>query len=290
MAELDEDRVGRGGVDHDGDADLAPWRQLWLASELSEATAPAFAERVGQADPPSPSRFRYAAADVSLPRDRGPLPRLIEERRSVRDFGGGPLTARELGSLFSAFADPASPDVRRRAWPSAGGLYPLEIFALLLAVEGPLSGRAVHYEPDTHGLTDVGPSPSWADLREPLGAQALSGAPQVVVVFVLDADRQLAKYGNRGGRFALIEVGHAAQSLALQLATSGLAGCALGGTADRHVARILGLSGSGALVALGYACGRPPPDGDARAGIRGLFLRRTRGDATRAVRPPGADR
>lgn len=239
--------------------ELTPWRDFWLASELSPATGPAFGERINDAPPPSglPGRFTYAAADHPLPRPSDALVGLQAARGSTRAFAPGRLRPDELGAVFSAFADGAG---RRRAWPSAGGLYPLEVFALLLAVDHPLDGRAVHYEPDTHGLTDIGPGPPWGDVQESVGGMALTGVPQVVVLFVLDPAAMEGKYGNRGGRFALVEVGHAAQNLALRLAASGLAGCELGGTYDRTVKRLLGLGDEPVLVALGYACGRHLPD------------------------------
>lgn len=186
---------------------------------------------------------------------------MLATRRSARVFDKGPLSARALGSLFSAFADAegTSGEVRRRAWPSAGGLYPLEVFACRLAVDHPLNGRAVHYEPDTHGLTDLAPAPAWPALAAPLSATGvITGTPQVVVLFVLDTAAMEAKYATRAGRFALIEVGHAAENLALRLAADGLAGCELGGTHDRSLLAALGLTGSGARLALRYACGRSP--------------------------------
>ena len=63
--------------------------------------------------------------------------------------------------------------------------------------------------------------------------------------------------GPRGGRFALIEVGHAAHSLALRLTREKLAGFEMGGLLDREILRLLGLRDRPARVALGYACGLP---------------------------------
>jgi nitroreductase len=88
-------------------------------------------------------------------------------------------------------------------------------------------------------------------------------------VFVLFPDRATAKYGERGGRFALIEVGHAAQNLALRLVAEGMAGCEAGGLLDEPVKALLRLDGTGAQVALGYACGLPEI-----ARRRGPFSRR----------------
>lgn len=86
---------------------------------------------------------------------------------------------------------------------------------------------------------------------------AVEGVSQVVVVFVLFTDRVVAKYGAMGGRFALMEVGHAAQNLALRLAADGLGGCQAGGVVETEMLGLLGLDGTPARVALAYACGLP---------------------------------
>ena len=74
-------------------------------------------------------------------------------------------------------------------------------------------------------------------------------------MFVLFAERMTDKYGERGGRFALVEVGEAVQSLALRLVAEDLVGYALGGLVDEPVKRLLRLDGTRAQIALGYACG-----------------------------------
>lgn len=232
---------------------MSAWREFWLASELSEATSPGFAERINDFAPPAmdaPRLVTYAGADVPLPLAADDeLAEVSAARASTRSFGSALLSADQLGRVFSAFAG--------RRWPSAGALYPLEVFAVLLHVDHALNGRVVHYEPDTHGLTDVGTAPSWEALRGPSGGAALANRPHVVVLFVLDNDAMEAKYGDRGGRFALIEVGHAAHALALRLAASGLVGCELGGAYDRWCKSLLGLEQTNLLVAHAYACGSP---------------------------------
>jgi SagB-type dehydrogenase family enzyme len=101
--------------------------------------------------------------------------------------------------------------------------------------------------------------PPWDAYRDAVDADAFAGIPHVVVVFVLFPERITAKYGERGGRFALIEVGHAAQNLALRLARAGMAGCELGGLLDEHVKALLRLERTSAQIALGYACGLRAP-------------------------------
>ena len=237
--------------DPEVDAEVLLWRRFWLASELSATAGPGFAERINDTPPPSdlPRLATYAGPAHPLARADDALWRTSAARCSTRAFGPARLSARSMGALFTAFDG--------RAWPSAGALYPVEVFALLFNVDHPLNGRVVHYEPDTHELTDIASAPSWDALREPLGGQVLVGTPQVVVVFALDCAAMEAKYGTRGGRFALIEVGHAAHALALRLTSSKMVGCELGGTYDRHVKALLGLEATPLLVALGYACGLP---------------------------------
>jgi SagB-type dehydrogenase family enzyme len=245
-------------TDTDG---IEPWEAFWLASELSPSTSPGFGTRIGEFAPAAANhnRFMFAAAGEPLLHELDHLDRLLAARRSVREFRDGVMSAAELGAIFGAFRDPrGTPDeTRRRAWPSAGGLYPLEVFGLLLAVDHNLNGKAVHYECDTHELTPIAQAPPWLDLTSSLAADVVVGEPQVVVLFVLDTEVAERKYGSRAGRFALIEVGHAAQNLALRLAASGLGGCELGGSQDRPILTMLGLGHTRARLALAYACGLP---------------------------------
>ena len=259
-------------------SDIEPWEAFWLASELSPSNSPGFGMRIGEfaPDPTNHGRFSFAAGGRPLLHQPGQLDRLLATRRSTRVFRAGAVSAASLGAIFSAFRDPrlSTEQTHRRAWPSAGGLYPLEVFGVLLAVDHELIGTAVHYECETHELTPIAPAPTWLELSSALGADVIVGTPQVVVLFVLDTDVAERKYGPRAGRFALIEVGHAAQNLALRLAGSGLGGCELGGSQDRAVLTMLGLGNTPARLALAYACGLEAsdtsPSGSAR---RPRFLR-----------------
>lgn len=230
---------------------------FWENSKLGAVTVRNFRLRIDEylATEQEQDDLRYPAAPVPLTRPRDALARTADARRSDRAFSERPLPQRRLGALFSAFgvAEDGS-----RAFPSAGGTYPLEIFALLPNVRGPLGGRVVHYEPHEHALTPVAELPPWDECRDAVNPEGFEGIPHVIVVFVILPGRATAKYGERGGRFALIEVGHAAQNLALRLAREGLAGCEIGGLLDERVKSLLGLQGTPAQIALGYACGPRP--------------------------------
>lgn len=229
---------------------------FWEESTITPATAPAFGSRVLSYEGTwSPRLLTYPGEDMELavPRDR--LMRRMQQRRSERAFSPGHLTKRQLGSLFAAFGRGAEGG---RVFPSAGGLYPVEVFCLAMEVEDGLGGKIVCYNPDTHSLSVVGECPSWEECTVSLN-HPFESRPQVVFVFVLMLDEMLAKYGPRAGRFGLIEVGHAAHSLALRLTEEKLAGFELGGLLDREVLQLLGLEDRSAKVALGYACGLRGP-------------------------------
>jgi SagB-type dehydrogenase family enzyme len=236
---------------------------FWENSKLGPITVRNFRRRLDEyaASEHERDELRYPEAGVRLGRPRDVLARSMDKRRSERSFADRPLPERRLGSIFSAFG--ATTD-GSRSFPSAGASYPLEIFALLPNVAGALGGKVVHYEPRDHGLTPIADLPPWDECRELVNLEPMVGAPHVVVVFALLPDRITAKYGERGGRFALIEVGHAAQNLALRLAHDHMVGCEIGGLLDEPIRSLLRLGQTRAQIALGYACGLPRSSRSAR--------------------------
>ena len=190
--------------------------------------------------------------DGKLPRANDPLAKLMHVRQSRRDLSSASLDERQLGSLCEAFAQRADGG---RNLPSAGGKYPVEVFAFVLHARSPLAGSVVYYDGPAHALCRVAACPPWETLREALGVEPERAMPSVVFVFVGMPSRVASKYGERGGRFLLIEVGHAAEALALRIAHEELKGWELGGLFDDRVKSLLTLDGTDALIALGYAVG-----------------------------------
>lgn len=86
----------------------------------------------GQHSPAPQSQARYTS-QIALPKPTlaGPvsLEEAIQRRRSVRTFGPGPLPAGTIGQLLWAGQGITNPDGKRAA-PSAGALYPLELYAV----------------------------------------------------------------------------------------------------------------------------------------------------------------
>jgi SagB-type dehydrogenase family enzyme len=165
------------------------------------------------------------------------LEETIFKRRSQREFQKKDLGWEEIGQLLWAGQ---GINARRggynlRTVPSAGALYPLELYAL--TKEG-----LYHYLPTGHKLEIL----SEKDVREELADAALGqgvvaqAALDIVICAVYE--RVSAKYGQRGVRYVQLEAGHAAQNIHLQAEALGLGSVPIGAFNDDEVKKCLGLT------------------------------------------------
>jgi SagB-type dehydrogenase family enzyme len=129
-----------------------------------------------------------------------------------------------------------------RTVPSAGALYPLEIFFHSSHIEG-LSAGLFHYNPTENKLRLLQAGDHSQRISEALVQTHL--AQDAAAIFFITAlfGRSTFKYGDRGYRFALLEAGHVAQNLNLVANGLGLGCINLGGFLDRQVDDFLGLDG-----------------------------------------------
>lgn len=162
------------------------------------------------------------------------LEEALVRRRSVREFDSQPLTAGDLGQLLWA-AQGITHERGFRTAPSAGALYPLEVY--VATIDG-----VFHYQPRGHQL--LGTSPQ--DARESLYQAALKQEPvrQAPAVFIVTAiyERTTKKYGaERSPRYVHLEAGHAAQNLLLEATALGLGAVPIGAFHDEEIQKALGL-------------------------------------------------
>jgi SagB-type dehydrogenase family enzyme len=224
---------------------------FWENSKLNATTARTFSDRIDSYEMPGgPVGLDYPAPDIPLHRPSDRLLTLMRQRRSRRAWSDRPVTRRQLSSLLAGLA--WSPH-GTRLYPSAGATYAVESYVLCHRVEG-LCG-ACHYNPDNHSLSELGPPLATVDYVRLLNLEFEQEPPAVTVVLTAFSERTTDKYGSRGGRFVLLEAGHAAQNLALRAAQEGLAAVAVGGLLDDEVADLLDLRRLGGKVVLGVACG-----------------------------------
>ena len=158
----------------------------------------------------------------------------IQERRSVRNFKPTPLTLETVGQLLWATQGITEPVSGFRAAPSAGALYPLEIY--LVQADG-----VYRYVPKGHLLEVLAEN----DVREKLSEAALGqefvALAPVSIVIAAEPSRTTWKYGPRGTQYVHMEAGYAAENLHLQAVALGLGSVSVGAFRDAEVSRVIGL-------------------------------------------------
>jgi SagB-type dehydrogenase family enzyme len=170
---------------------------------------------------------------IGLPRKTAStaLEKLIAARRSVRAFTSEPLSQAVLGDLAWAAQGVTSPRGFRTA-PSAGALYPLELY--IAVPEG-----VYRYDCRAHALERRFNS----DIRAAIG-KASYGQPWVInapaqFIFTAVYERETRKYGRRGVRYTDMEAGHAAQNLMLRAVELGLGTVAIGAFEPEAAGRLV---------------------------------------------------
>lgn len=178
-----------------------------------------------------------SAQTIALPAPRTQGTLTLEEalvrRRSVREYTNVPLTFIEIGQLLWA-AQGVTSSAGQRTAPSAGGLYPLEIYVAT-------RDGVYHYEPASHSMTaqivgDKRQSVYNASLQQ----SAVRDAPAVFVIAAVYA-RTSGKYGDRTERYVHLEAGHAAQNLALEAVALNLGSVTIGAFEDDQVQQVMAL-------------------------------------------------
>ena len=163
----------------------------------------------------------------------------IHERRSVREYKGKKLKITDVSQILWA-AQGISDSAGYRTTPSAGALYPLELYAVIGNVEDVAQG-VYKYRPREHELVKVRDG----DIRNHLADAALRQdfikEAALVLVFSAVYERTTQKYGDRGIRYVQIEIGHAAQNVYLQAVSLDLGTVAVGAFHDNKVSEILNM-------------------------------------------------
>ncbi|WP_016951267.1 SagB/ThcOx family dehydrogenase [Anabaena sp. PCC 7108] len=194
-------------------------------------------------------RYMPDAAFLELPKapQDNPLREILARRSSVRSFENTIMPLISLAQLLDAgcgingLRQVDNQFYEGRNSPSAGGLYPIEMFVSTQAVES-LADGLYHYEPRGHGLHWVSDA-VLADFVEPLLQQDYFVNANALFIFTSVFMRSMCKYGARGYRFALLESGHQAENICLMAGQLELGSLCIGGFHDMSLNSILGIDG-----------------------------------------------
>jgi len=162
------------------------------------------------------------------------LEEALTQRRSVRSLTDEELTLEEISQLLWA-AQGLTADWGGRTAPSAGALYPLEVY--VATADG-----LYHYVPQGHKVIieshddDLRPKLWEAGLKQ----DAIREAPAVFVITAV-YERTAEKYGGRAERYVKLEAGHACQNILLQAVALDLGAVPIGAFYDDQVQATLSL-------------------------------------------------
>lgn len=193
---------------------------------------------------------------------------VLHQRKSIREFVLRPLELAVLGRLL--YASYGLRGYRRmggqwsydRPLPSAGGLYPLELYVATQAVEG-LRDGVYHYDARAHQLELRRMGSVHSDLVEITLGQGMIRDANLVIMISAVFQRTMWKYGQRGYRFVWLDAGHLGQNLYLVAGALGLGPFAIGGFLDAEVNDLLDLPFSEEEVIYLVCVGQPKEERDA---------------------------
>lgn len=163
----------------------------------------------------------------------------LSRRRSVRRYQPDGLELAQVAQLLWA-AQGITNAMGHRTTPSAGALYPLEMYLVVGSVAG-LEAGVYHYLPAEHSLVLI----AKGDIRQSLAKACLSqewiaDAPCTLVIAAIFA-RTNVRYGERTSRYVYMEVGAAGENIALQAEALGLGTVMVGAFYEMKVQSVLEL-------------------------------------------------
>jgi SagB-type dehydrogenase family enzyme len=191
--------------------------------------------------------LRPALADsIKLPEpsydSKVSVEKVLFERRSIRNYSDEAVALADVSQLLWAAQGMTDPGGYRTA-PSAGALYPLEIYLIAGKVTN-LPAGIYRYKARGHELVKVLDGDKRSELANAaLGQSAVKQAPATLGVIAIYS-RTTQKYGDRGIRYVHMEAGHAAENACLQAVSLGLGTVVIGAFYDDDVKKVMQLGGS----------------------------------------------
>jgi SagB-type dehydrogenase family enzyme len=189
-----------------------------------------------------------------------PIERVVAARRSHRRFSDKAIPKEYLQKLvYTTVGTTATMQINEaehslRAVPSAGALYPLELYLACYNVEEVEQGL-YHYNVQDDVLENIGDKAKLDHLDRAWVRPEFARNAGLVLIFSAVFERTVHKYGARGYRFCLMECGMAAEHVILQATELGLSSLITGGFYDILLDSLLGLDDAEEASLCAVACG-----------------------------------
>lgn len=174
----------------------------------------------------------------------------LYNRRSVREYLAKPLSLKEISQILWAAYGITQPidDGRdflrggKKTAPSAGALYPLEIYIVVTDVTG-LEPGIYLYHPQGHQLLFIAKGQFRDELAESTYSTGVVRNAPACLVYSAIYDRTTGKYGERGReRYVCMDVGFSAENVYLQAASLNIGTVMVGAVIDDKVKTVINMS------------------------------------------------
>ena len=179
----------------------------------------------------------------------------IASRRSCREYANRALDLASISQiLYYSFG---VVDGRfLRCTPSAGGLYPLEVYVAALNVDS-LSPGLYHYDTRMHRFDLIECDNIISKLSSSIFVEQAVKTAAAVLIITGVFGRSRIKYGERAYRFVLLEAGHAMQNICTVAAALELGTCPIGGFIDDYLNDLVDIDGVDEAALYAATLGHP---------------------------------
>jgi SagB-type dehydrogenase family enzyme len=179
------------------------------------------------------------------PPNNCPLHDVLQNRRSIRDFADVPISSQALSHLLWASTGISRKEqgYEFRTAPSAGALYPVETYLCINNIQAIPTG-IYHYNVKGHYLELLKQGNHAVHVTRTALDQQMCRAAAVVLIWTAVFQRSKWKYGQRAYRYVYLDVGHAAENLALAATSLDLGSCPIAALYDDEVNGLIGVDGA----------------------------------------------
>ncbi|HOL48644.1 MAG TPA: SagB/ThcOx family dehydrogenase [bacterium] len=162
------------------------------------------------------------------------------KRRSIREYKDEALTIKEVSQILWSAQGITEPKKKFRTAPSAGAIFPLNIYLVVNKVENIEKG-IYKYLPETHEIIQFLNEDKREDIYKACLQQSCIKNGAIIIVITGNFEKIKKRYSERGVRYTYIEVGHCSQNIYLQCVSLNLGTVAVGAFYDEEVKKILKL-------------------------------------------------
>lgn len=189
------------------------------------------------------------------------LKEVLLQRSSIRQFSSGKIKKQDLGNLLfysCGMKDSRNELLPFRFYPSAGARYPIETYVVILKEGQGTKAGIYHYHLKSHSLEILTTSRFKKELFKSFSQTWIKKAPVLILNSAIFYRTEI-KYGVRGYRHILGEMGCLNQNFYLLSSALKLNCCAIGGYFDDNLNKLLDLDGKEESVIGVLAVGYPKP-------------------------------